>query len=89
MNRKSAQALNVKWWILPLLLTFAVPLPFSQIANAQSSVPNVSNRTPRQILVSVPDRMLAVIEGGKVIRTTSPGLCDVSRLVRLQTTHIR
>lgn len=69
MNRKSAQALNVKRWIWLLLLMFAVPLQFSQIANAQSSTPNASNRTPRQILVSVPDRKLAVIEGGKVIRT--------------------
>jgi lipoprotein-anchoring transpeptidase ErfK/SrfK len=70
MRRKSVQAIDGQRPIWLLLLTLAiVSLPLCEAANAQITNPELSKRTPRQILVSVPDRKLAVIEGGKVIRT--------------------
>jgi lipoprotein-anchoring transpeptidase ErfK/SrfK len=69
MERESAQAIHGQRAIWLLLLSLAIiALPFSEAADAQSSR-DVGNRRSRQILVSVPDRMLAVIERGTVIRT--------------------
>src|SRR5580704_11170197 len=52
-------------WLL--LLTLAVVS--RETANAQTSIPSVAIRPHRQILVSIPDRKLAVIDQGKLIRT--------------------
>jgi lipoprotein-anchoring transpeptidase ErfK/SrfK len=70
MERESAQAIDGQRAIWLLLLSLAIiALPFSEAADAQRSSRDVGNRRSRQILVSVPDRMLAVIERGTVIRT--------------------
>jgi lipoprotein-anchoring transpeptidase ErfK/SrfK len=61
MERTAARAI----WLL--LLTLAVVS--RETANAQNSNPSVAIRPHRQILISIPDRKLAVIEQGKVIRT--------------------
>jgi lipoprotein-anchoring transpeptidase ErfK/SrfK len=49
------------------LLTLAIVS--RETANAQASKPDVATRPHRQILVSIPDRKLAVIDQGKLIRT--------------------
>jgi L,D-transpeptidase ErfK/SrfK len=74
MDRTSTKATRGQGSIWPLLLTLAILAtapPFSEPVPPQTSnVPLlVPSRTPRKILVSVPDRMLAVIDQGKVIRT--------------------
>jgi lipoprotein-anchoring transpeptidase ErfK/SrfK len=51
------------------LFLLALAIVSRETANAQASTPNLATRPPRQILVSILDRKLAVIEQGKVIRT--------------------
>jgi lipoprotein-anchoring transpeptidase ErfK/SrfK len=67
VERTTAKAAYGQGSVWLLLLTLAI-MP-SETANAQTSSPDVPTRPHRQILVSIPDRELAVIEQGKVIRT--------------------
>lgn len=53
-------------------MVLALALTASRMAAAQSAKPNggpFRARSPRHVLVSIPDRKLAVLEDGKVIRT--------------------
>jgi lipoprotein-anchoring transpeptidase ErfK/SrfK len=56
-----------------LLLGLVVILTSAAMAQsaARTGKESPSQRTPRQVLVSIPDRKLAVLEAGKVIRTFS------------------
>ncbi len=67
MERTTAKAGYEQGSIWLLLLTLAIIS--RETANAQTPDPNVATRPHRQILVSIPDRKLAVIEHGKAIRT--------------------
>jgi L,D-transpeptidase ErfK/SrfK len=67
MERTKAKAVYGQGSICLLLLTFAIVS--RETAKAQTSNPDVATRPHRQILVSIPDRKLAVLEQGKVIRT--------------------
>ena len=67
MERITAKAVYGQGSIWLLLLTLAIVS--RETANAQVSNPNVATRPHRQILVSIPDRKLAVIEQGKLIRS--------------------
>jgi lipoprotein-anchoring transpeptidase ErfK/SrfK len=67
MERTTATARYGQGSIWLLLLTLAIVS--REVANAQTSNLDVTARRHRQILVSIPDRKLAVLEQGKVIRT--------------------
>jgi len=67
MERTTANAGYGQGSILLLLLSLAIIS--RETANAQTSSQDVATKPHRQILVSLPDRKLAVIEQGKVIRT--------------------
>jgi L,D-transpeptidase ErfK/SrfK len=67
MERIAAKTRHGQGSIWLLLLTFAIVS--RETANAQTSNADLTTRPQRQILVSIPDRKLAVIEQGKVIRT--------------------
>jgi len=67
MERTTATAGHGQGSIWLLLLTLAIVS--REVANAQTSNLDVTARPHRQILVSIPDRKLAVIDQGKVIRT--------------------
>ena len=67
MERITAKAVYGQGSIWLLLLTLAIVS--RETANPQVSNPNVATRPHRQILVSIPDRKLAVIEQGKLIRS--------------------
>ena len=55
-----------KWgWVIPTLLALVNP---SALAQQNSVTSAASHRAKRQIVVSVPDRKLAVMEGGAVLR---------------------
>jgi L,D-transpeptidase ErfK/SrfK len=67
MERTTTKAGYSQGSIWLLLLTLAIVS--QETANAQTSSSAVPSRPHRQILVSIPDRKLAVIERGKVIHT--------------------
>jgi len=67
MERTTAKAGYGRGSIWLLLLALAIAS--RETANAQTPDPSVATRSHRQILVSIPDRKLAVIEQGKAIRT--------------------
>ncbi len=68
-----SQTNKVNGWFLLILLVLTLALALAAPALGQSpqdtdSVP-VNHRPSRRVLVSIPDRKLAVLEDGKVIRT--------------------
>ena len=67
MERTTAKAGYGRGSIWLLLLALAIAS--RETANAQTPDPSVATRSHRQILVSIPDRKLAVLDQGKVIRT--------------------
>jgi len=67
MERTATKAVYGQGSIWLLLLTLAIVS--GETANAQASNQYLATGPHRQILVSIPDRKLAVIEQGKVIRT--------------------
>jgi lipoprotein-anchoring transpeptidase ErfK/SrfK len=70
MERRSTKETRLQRSTWLLFFTPAIiVLLFGGMSHAQTSGSTISSRARRQILVSVPDRMLAVIEASKVIRT--------------------
>ena len=67
MERTTAKAGYGRGSIWLLLLALAIAS--RETANAQTPDPSVATRSHRQILVSIHDRKLAVIEQGKAIHT--------------------
>jgi lipoprotein-anchoring transpeptidase ErfK/SrfK len=65
MERTTDKAQYGQGSIWLLLLTFAM----IQTGDAQTSGQDVTAKANRQVLISIPDRKLAVIEQGKVVRT--------------------
>jgi lipoprotein-anchoring transpeptidase ErfK/SrfK len=59
----SSKAVRILGWIVPMLATLITP---SALAQEQAIV--AAARVKRQVVVSVPDRKLAVMENGAVLR---------------------